>query len=249
MAATKEAIRVVVIDHPKFCLDLTVEALRREGWEEVISVHVTDENRDRFNINPGEVETLRWDYPLNDLLKVAVDSKRVNCLDAIGCAGLLVCDLELGGGVNSWGFLLTVRKRFPNLPIVLLTDVCVQCEALRFIGIHIVGKSDFYGTIPDIAGNRTLRTINTAQCITGSKSLVQFAYGALDQARKIIPADDPAWVSSENEDGSGLNRIYINATDPRLDTLLPPLWSDLVVPNAFQEVVDMAQAWTSTDHF
>lgn len=170
------------------------------------------------------VEVLRiegWDVDSVLVDETNRDSFRISSLNAelpyqesLKASNLVVTDLELGKSINTWGFVCAVRAQFPSLPVVLLTGAHFPWEdfkklhQLKAAGIHYVDKGrDFNSDIYPKAGKRILRDL-----ISGWGKGVN-----IPKDNPIIPPDDPAWF----------DKGYIPSNDPRLNELLPPLWSDI----------------------
>ncbi len=204
---------VVVIDDTKICLERTVEVLRKEGWQNVAPVHAVEDISDQFNL------------PLEDPKAPMPEI----CANKIASADLVVTEFCLGGIFTAWGFILAMRRQFPDLPIVLLTRARMQLLCLKFNGIFFVEKGrQFNASIFPKAGKRTLFERNPVK-----EGFVCFNYRA--DALPLITEDDPAWQSDTK----------ISVEDARVHQYLsiPPLWSDLKVENPFEILMREVIEW------
>ncbi len=199
----RSKMRALVVDDTLVCLNLTGEVLAKEGWDSEL-VHITDVNRESFRM-----EDLDGKIPVS-----------------ISDIDLVVSDLELGGGVAAWGFILAIRKQYPNVPVVLLTGAEIDFELwdeLEKAGIDFVRKQQFNRDVAPVAGERKLKHLIAGSSSCGGKTRVHVPDGY-----SIIPADDPAWH----------DKYYLAEDEPRLEEKLPPLWSELSAT-----VSDLSNVW------
>ncbi len=146
---------------------------------------------------------------------------------------LVVSDLELGGGITTWAYICALKKLHSEIPVVLLTGRGIDYELrdeMKKVGIHYVDKGrKFNSDIYSKAGKRVLK--DTATSWMGH-------YVGLPLNNGIISPDDPAWFKD-----SGMN--FIDKDDPRLETPLPPLWSQLSSGNteSLDELFEKNKEW------
>lgn len=202
-------MKALVIDDTKICLQRTAEVLQKEGWD-IKTVYVTPENRENFRITELAQQ-------------IPVDLRGIN---------LVVCDLEFGGNVNSFGLVCAIRKQYPEIPVVLLTGEWLEeSKELATVGIYHFHKGKWFNMqIFPKAGKRVLKDLAEDWW----KDTLEIPIN-----NPIIPPDDPAWIPQ------AYGKPGIPATDPRLKEKLPPLWSDLKAINAgdIEKIFELVKPW------